>query len=72
MTLEVWGRLAMPGREVVSCDLESLTAKAVLSRGLGRSYGDCSLPARPDDRVANSLMADRILGFDPGSGVLRA
>jgi len=72
MTLEGWGRLAMPGREVVSCDLESLTAKAVLSRGLGRSYGDCSLPARPDDRVANSLMADRILGFDPGSGVLRA
>lgn len=72
MTLEGWGRLALPGREVLSCDLESLTVGAALCRGLGRSYGDSSLPARPDDRIANTLLADRILGFDSTSGVLWA
>jgi len=32
------------GREVRSEDLEALTRDAVLCRGLGRSYGDSSLP----------------------------
>lgn len=71
-TLEGWGRLPAPGRELLSTDLEALTKGAVLSRGLGRSYGDSSLPARPDDKIAGSRLADRILAFDGTTGVLRA
>ncbi len=67
-----WGRLPEPGREVLDEDLARLTEDAVLSRGLGRSYGDSSLPARPDDRVAGTRLANRILAFDPSSGVIRA
>jgi len=62
----------LPGREIRSEDYESVTRGAALSRGLGRSYGDSSLPARPEDRVASSVLADRILGFDPATGVLHA
>ena len=43
--LSGWGRVPVPGREVRSEDLEALTRDAVLCRGLGRSYGDSSLPA---------------------------
>ncbi len=67
-----WGGLAVPGREVVADDLESLTRGAVLSRGLGRSYGDSSLPARADDKIAASRLADRILAFDVRTGIVRA
>jgi FAD/FMN-containing dehydrogenase len=52
--------------------LEPATAGAQLSRGLGRSYGDSSLPARASDKVVGTRLADRILAFDPESGVLRA
>ena len=61
-----------PGYEGLSINLEVLTRGAVLSRGLGRSYGDSSLPARPDDKVAGTRLADRILSFDPTTGVIRA
>ncbi len=71
-TLTGWGRLAAPGREVLAEDLESITRRAVLSRGLGRSYGDSSLPARADDKVAATRLANRILAFDSHAGVLRA
>src|SRR5580692_2029103 len=71
-TLTGWGRLPAPGREVVAEDLESITRRAVLSRGLGRSYGDSSLPARADDKVAATRLADRILAFDERTGILRA
>lgn len=70
--LEGWGRLGVPGREVLSTDLESATRGAVLSRGLGRSYGDSSLPAHEADKVAATRLADRILAFDATTGVLRA
>ncbi|MEO6771515.1 MAG: FAD-binding oxidoreductase [Kofleriaceae bacterium] len=70
-TLEGWGRISVPGREVLSSDLEKLTRGARLSRGLGRSYGDSSLPAFADDKIAGTRLADRILGFDPDTGVLR-
>jgi len=70
--LEGWGRIGAPGREDLATDLESLTMGAALSRGLGRSYGDSSLPAREDDRVAATRLADRILSFDPSTGILRA
>ena len=62
----------MPGREVLSEDLESLTRGAVLTRGLGRSYGDSSLPPPGQPVVAATPLADRILSFDPATGVLRA
>jgi FAD/FMN-containing dehydrogenase len=61
-----------PGREVLSEDLEALTRDAVLTRGLGRSYGDSSLPPPGHPVVAATPLADRILGFDPATGVLRA
>jgi decaprenylphospho-beta-D-ribofuranose 2-oxidase len=71
-TLAGWGRLAVPGRETIAENLEALTRGAVLSRGLGRSYGDSSVPARPDDKVAATRLANRILSFDAEAGVLRA
>ncbi len=43
---------------------------AVLSRGLGRAYGDAALPS--GGPVALTTHADRILGFDPDTGVLHA
>jgi len=67
-----WGRLPMPGREVLSENLEAVSAGAVLSRGLGRSYGDSSLPASPADKVVGTRLANRILHFDPVAGILRA
>lgn len=71
-TLEGWGRLPMPGREILADNLEALTKGAVLSRGLGRSYGDSSLPADPHDRVIATRLANRILSFDEATGVIRA
>jgi decaprenylphospho-beta-D-ribofuranose 2-oxidase len=71
--LSGWGRHpVVSAREVVSEDLESASRTATLSRGLGRSYGDASLPARPGAVVAGSRRADRLLGFDPATGALRA
>ena len=58
--------------ELLSEDLSAITKDVPLSRGLGRSYGDSSLPAPGDRRVAGSVLADRILSFDPDTGLLRA
>lgn len=71
-TLSGWGRLPAPGREILSEDLESLTGDVPLVRGLGRSYGDSSLPPAGRQEVAGSRLADRILGFDLETGRLRA
>lgn len=71
-TLAGWGRRAVAASEVFATDLERASKGAVLSRGLGRSYGDSSLPP-PDVPVAlNTTLADRILAFDPATGILRA
>ena len=70
--LSGWGRVPVPGREVRSEDLEALTRDAVLCRGLGRLYGDSSLPPPSHPVVAGASLADRILSFDPATGVLRA
>jgi decaprenylphospho-beta-D-ribofuranose 2-oxidase len=67
-----WGRVPVAGREVRSEDLEALTRDAVLCRGLGRSYGDSSLPPPSHPVVATTTLADRVLSFDPGTGVVRA
>ena len=70
--LSGWGRIAVAGREVCSEDLERITRDVPLSRGLGRSYGDSSLPPPGRPLVAGSRLADRILAFDPATGLLRA
>ena len=62
----------MPGYEVRSEDLESITRDVPLTRGLGRAYGDAALPAAGDERVAGSRLADRILSFDATTGDLTA
>jgi FAD/FMN-containing dehydrogenase len=73
MPLSGIGRVPIvPGREIRSEQLDAITRDVPLTRGLGRSYGDASLPAVPDTIVAGSSLADRILDFDPVTGVLRA
>jgi decaprenylphospho-beta-D-ribofuranose 2-oxidase len=67
-----WGGQAVPGRERRGEDLAALTAHAVLTRGLGRAYGDAALPPAGVREVAGSRLADRILAFDGERGVLRA
>ncbi len=71
-TLAGWGMLGVPGYEERGEDLEALTRDSVLTRGLGRSYGDASLPPPSVRRVAATPLGDRILAFDPAAGVLRA
>jgi FAD/FMN-containing dehydrogenase len=51
-------RLAVPG------------AGHLLARGLGRAYGDAAVPAAAEDLVLETTRADRILDFDPETGLL--
>lgn len=53
-------------------DLEGITRQATLSRGLGRSYGDASLPPAAVTDVVGTTLADRVLSFDAQSGIVRA
>ena len=70
--LEGWGRHpVVHGHERLSENLRKASHGANLSRGLGRSYGDASLPAN-GDQVVGSRLADRILGFEASSGLLHA
>lgn len=62
----------MPGVELRSEDLHKLTRDAVLTRGLGRSYGDSSLPPPSHPTVVATPLADRVLSFDEQAGILRA
>lgn len=71
-TIAGWGRVSTPGRELRSDDLVRLSDGATLSRGLGRSYGDSSLPPPSVREVAGTVLADRVLAFDPATGSLRA
>jgi FAD/FMN-containing dehydrogenase len=65
-----WGRQFQAGREVLAEDLEN--APRVLFRGLGRSYGDSSLPPSSNPLVVNTTRANRIMSFDESTGSLRA
>ncbi len=69
-----WGGRSAAAREVRSEDLARLTAEvdAPLSRGLGRSYGDSSLPPPSSSTVVGTVLADRIIAFDPETGRFRA
>jgi decaprenylphospho-beta-D-ribofuranose 2-oxidase len=53
-------------------DLERMSEGATLSRGLGRSYGDASLPPADAPHALNTTLADRILFFDEDTGRFRA
>lgn len=64
--------MRLPARLVQGEDLEAITRDAVLTRGLGRAYGDAALPPRPGARIAGSRFADRVLALDEARGVLRA
>lgn len=67
-----WGLYpVIVGRERQGEDLERITRDVVLTRGNGRSYGDASLPPPNGGRVARTILGDRILGFEPDSGVIR-
>jgi decaprenylphospho-beta-D-ribofuranose 2-oxidase len=71
--LSGWGRVpTVPGVELRSENLEQLTRNLPLARGLGRAYGDAALPAPGDLTVAGTSLADRILAFDPATGLLTA
>jgi FAD/FMN-containing dehydrogenase len=67
-----WGRLPVPGVEVRSEDLAAIARTRPLTRGLGRSYGDASLPPPGALEVAGSRLADRMIAFDPATLRLRA
>lgn len=69
-----WGRHpVVHGRALASEDLEASTAPAILARGLGRAYADAALPPEAASRpVVVTPRADRILAWDPTTGVLRA
>ena len=70
-SLSGWGRLEVPGRVLRSEDLERASEHATLSRGLGRSYGDSSLPPPGQLEFLATPLGDRILRFDEESGLLR-
>jgi len=67
-----WGGISVPGRELRSEELAAIAARVPLTRGLGRSYGDSSLPPRSVGLAASSLLADRILELDPERRYLHA
>lgn len=67
-----WGSYpVIRGYERRSENLAAITRDAVLTRGLGRAYGDASLPPAGDHIVAASPLADRLLSFDRGRGIVR-
>ncbi len=66
-----WGRLFFPGRERCPEDLREVSKGAHLTRGLGRSYGDSSVPADGGEALG-SRRADRFLSLDQQRGRLVA
>lgn len=70
--LSGWGLQAVPGAERFGVDLVPVTEDVPLTRGLGRSYGDASLPPPTRPIAANSRLADRLISFDGSTGELTA
>lgn len=67
-----WGGLTVPAEERLGEDLLRVTEGVPLTRGLGRSYGDASLPPATEAVVANARLADSLIAFDAATGELRA
>ena len=61
-----WGGRAVRAYEIVGEDLEHLTRDVPLSRGLGRSYGDSSLPPSSHPVVVGTTLSDRVLVLNYG------
>lgn len=73
LLLHGWGRYpTVSGNEIRNLHLREAAPSATLSRGLGRSYGDASLPRRPGNTVASSLSTNSVLDWDSQTGLLRA
>ncbi|MEM6962624.1 MAG: FAD-binding oxidoreductase [Myxococcota bacterium] len=70
-TLAGWGRVAVEAREVTPENLVT-SPIAPIARGLGRSYGDSSLPPADRPVALNTTRADRLLSFDEATGLLLA
>ena len=71
-SLSGWGRCpTVSAHEKLDEDLQRAARGVDLSRGLGRSYGDASLPVDGGTALGTRL-ADRILAFDVEAGVLHA
>ncbi|MDB5103960.1 MAG: linked oxidase-like protein [Fibrobacteres bacterium] len=73
--LSGWGRYPIVTAEEDAPEslgrIPSLTGRAYLPRGQGRSYGDAGLPAAGHLAI-NSYRLDRFLSFNPYSGVMDA
>jgi FAD/FMN-containing dehydrogenase len=67
-----WGGVGMSAVERRSENLERITRDVPLTRGLGRSYGDSSLPPASQPVVADATLANCLLSFDESTGDLRA
>jgi len=71
--LSGWGRYPRRATELVLTeDLEQGSARAALSRGLGRAYGDAALPVNDHSLVLETSHSNRVIAFDVQTGVLRA
>jgi decaprenylphospho-beta-D-ribofuranose 2-oxidase len=71
--LSGWGRYPWRATELVLAeDLEHGSARATLSRGLGRAYGDAALPVSGQSLVLETSHSNRVIAFDAQTGVLRA
>jgi FAD/FMN-containing dehydrogenase len=70
-TIAGWGRHPVCRATVARPErLRLPRAGRVLPRGLGRSYGDAAVPASAQSLVLETVRADRILAFEPSTGVL--
>ena len=67
-----WGRHPVRRARVDRSEVPALPAGAdpLITRGLGRAYGDAALPAAPGGLVLERTRADRILAFDGETGCL--
>lgn len=76
--LSGWGNLPRSAAEVVTPTSAPVLARefahpaSLISRGLGRSYGDAALPRAEGGRVLSALGLNRMLSFDGATGILVA
>ncbi|HNN52202.1 MAG TPA: FAD-binding oxidoreductase [Pseudomonadota bacterium] len=67
-----WGGVGTIGEERLAEELAKASESVPLLRGLGRSYGDSAVPPPSQPTVLTTVLADRILSFDPETGLLCA